>query len=147
MPTDKGGLGFGYKWKMDGMHDTLGYMVGDAAHRRRHHHKMTFGLTYAFDEAFVLPISHDEVVYAWIRRGGPQDPEVVVVPIFGSGQGAYRLGLPRAGRWREVLNTYGGGNADNMGTIIAQAHPAHGQAASADMRLPGLSTVFLMPDT
>ena len=62
-PTWAGGLGFGYKWNMGWMHDTLEYMGLDPAHRSWHHHQMTFGLLYAFSENFVLPLSHDEVVH------------------------------------------------------------------------------------
>jgi 1,4-alpha-glucan branching enzyme len=62
-PTDAGGLGFTYKWNMGWMNDTLRYMSEDPVHRKYHHDKMTFGLVYAFDENFVLPLSHDEVVH------------------------------------------------------------------------------------
>jgi 1,4-alpha-glucan branching enzyme len=62
-PTHVGGLGFHYKWNMGWMHDTLSYMRRDPAHRRFHHDELTFGMIYAFDENFILPLSHDEVVH------------------------------------------------------------------------------------
>jgi 1,4-alpha-glucan branching enzyme len=62
-PTYNGGLGFGFKWNMGFMHDTLQYMSRDPVHRTHHHNELTFGLLYAFSENFVLPLSHDEVVH------------------------------------------------------------------------------------
>jgi 1,4-alpha-glucan branching enzyme len=62
-PTDAGGLGFGFKWNMGWMHDTLGYMSRDPIHRQHHHHQLTFSMWYGFDENFMLPLSHDEVVH------------------------------------------------------------------------------------
>ncbi|MFF9814856.1 1,4-alpha-glucan branching enzyme [Streptomyces sp. NPDC014006] len=62
-PTDSGGLGFGLKWNMGWMHDSLQYMSKEPIHRKYHHHEMTFSMVYAYSENYVLPISHDEVVH------------------------------------------------------------------------------------
>jgi 1,4-alpha-glucan branching enzyme len=62
-PTYLGGLGFGLKWDMGWMHDTLVYMARDPVHRSHHHGELTFRAVYAFSENFVLPLSHDEVVH------------------------------------------------------------------------------------
>ncbi|RYZ63503.1 MAG: 1,4-alpha-glucan branching protein GlgB, partial [Proteobacteria bacterium] len=62
-PVDAGGLGFSMKWNMGWMHDTLAYFSHDPVYRQHHHHKLTFGMMYAYSENFVLPLSHDEVVH------------------------------------------------------------------------------------
>ena len=255
-PVDMGGLGFGFKWNMGWMHDTLDYMAQAPVHRRYHHNKMTFGLLYAFSENFVLPLSHDEVVhgkgslitkmpgdnwqkfanlrayygfmwghpgkkllfmgqefgqwqewnfrqsldwhlfdhplhrglhalvrdlnniyrdtpalhardcesdgftwvvaddatqsvYAWLRFGAPGSAPVLVVSNFTPVvRETYRLGLPRAGYWREIMNsdafTYGGSGLGNLGGVTAIDIPAHNQPASAEFCLPPLATLYFI---
>jgi 1,4-alpha-glucan branching enzyme len=258
-PTDLGGLGFGFKWDMGWMHDTLGYLGHEPVHRRWHHNELTFSMVYAYTENFVLPLSHDEVVHGkgsllarvpgdrwqkfatlrslyaymwahpgkqmlfmgqefaqggewaeqrsldwWLLEGNnpeghdhqgvaravadlnrayrgiealwardndpggfswiePNDASSNVFSFlrFGWGGGAlacisnfspvphesYRIGLPWAGEWREILNTdareYGGSGVGNAGVVSAHDEPSHGYPASAQMRVPPLGTVWL----
>ncbi len=257
-PTYLGGLGFGFKWNMGWMHDTLEYFSKDPIHRRYHHDELTFGLLYAFTENFILPLSHDEVVhgkgsliakmpgdrwselanlrclYAWmwahpgkqlifmgdeiaqgaewshersldwhlledpgnagvqslvrdlnwtyrdtpalweadgapegfawidasdvehnvlsfLRRAAPPGRGVVACvanlsPVVRHG---YRIGLPAAGVWREVLNTdaacYGGSGVGNAGAVWAVEASWHGLPFSAEVILPPLGVLWLAP--
>jgi 1,4-alpha-glucan branching enzyme len=261
-PTYLGGLGFGFKWNMGWMHDTLSYFQQDPIYRRWHHHQLTFSLVYAFTENYILPLSHDEVVhgkgsmpekmggtdpwqklanlralyaYMWAHPGkkllfmglefaqwqewshersldwhlledpahsGVQslvrdlnhayrdhpalwqldhepagfwwieanDAENNVVAFCRAGEGAveerdlvvcvmnlsptprpgYRLGLPRAGRWVEAVNTdstyYGGSDQGNYGGVEAEPTGWHDQPYSAEVMLPPLGALWLVPE-
>ena len=254
-PVTDGGLGFDYKWNMGWMHDTLHYMEEQPINRRWHHGEMTFGLVYAFSENFVLPLSHDEVVYgkgsligkmpgddwqrfanlrayfgfmwthpgkklvfmggefaqvrewnhdagldwflldnplhrgvqtlladlnaayrgtralhardadpsgfrwvvmddseqsvfAYLRTGENGDaPALVVCNFTPVPRHAYRIGVPQAGAWQEILNTdaaiYGGSNLGNGGTVQSADVESHGMPASLSLTLPPLSTLIL----
>jgi len=258
-PTYLGGLGFGFKWNMGWMHDTLDYFQQEPIYRRYHHHELTFSLMYAFSENFILPLSHDEVVhgkgslfskmpgdrwqklanlralyaYMWAHPGKqllfmggelaqeaewshersldwhllerpenagiqalvrdlnrlyrdepalwevdsdpsgfwwiePNDADSNVVAfarqsrdgervlVFAANlspvpRPSYRLGLPRACRWREAINTdstfYGGTDMGNLGGVAPEPIPWHGQPVSAEVTLPPLAAVWLVPET
>jgi len=270
-PVHLGGLGFGLKWNLGWMHDTLSYLSRDPVFRHYHQNEITFSIMYAFSENFVLPLSHDEVVhgkrsllrkmpgdqwrqfaglrallaYQWAHPGkqllfmgsefgqeaewseqagldwqalddsrpghemhqGVQrlvgdlnrvyaghpamwrrdfSPEgfswidasdaagnvlaflrlpgedgadgadaaagavACVVNFSGAPQAGYRVGLPFAGRWREVINTdadvYGGSGVGNLGAVEAVAEPWHGRPASATLTLPPLAVLWLALD-
>ncbi len=256
-PTHLGGLGFGLKWNMGWMHDSLQYMSKEPIYRQYHHGEMTFSLVYAFSENFVLPISHDEVVhgkgsllrkmpgdrwqqlanlraflaYMWshpgkqllfmgsefgqeaewaesrsldwwleqtpghrglqqlvrdlnrlyqehpqlweldsdpagfewidandsphntfsyIRKDVSGRPLAVVVNFAAIPHENYRIGLPHTGLWREVLNTdaelYGGSGVGNLGAVEAEGLSWHGRPASAQLRVPPLGAVWMVPD-
>ncbi|GAA4345605.1 1,4-alpha-glucan branching protein GlgB [Angustibacter luteus] len=256
-PTHLGGLGFGLKWNMGWMHDSLEYVQHESIHRQWHHHQMTFSLMYAWSENFVLPISHDEVVhgkgsllrkmpgdrwqqlanvraylatmwahpgkqllfmgsefaqeaewadahgldwwlldqpahrgvhslvrdmnavyrdvpalwsqdlspegfrwidandaagnvFSFLRFGASPGDDVLacVINFAGTPHHGYRIGLPFAGRWREVLNTdsaeYGGSGVGNLGGVDADGDGWHGLPASAEVSIPPLGAVWLL---
>jgi 1,4-alpha-glucan branching enzyme len=253
-PTHLGGLGFGLKWNMGWMNDTLSYMEKEPIYRQWHHHQMTFATVYAWSENYVLPISHDEVVhgkgsltgkmpgdtwqklantrallgYMWAFTGkqllfmgcemaderewseergldwdllrdparagvhrlvrdlnaaykatpalwsqdtapggfrwiSSEDPQhntfsfmrlapdgsalVCVVNFAAVPHRDYRIGLPRTGTWREVLNTdadiYGGSGVGNLGAVQAEPVQWHNQPASAALHVPPLGALWL----
>ncbi len=254
-PTYVGGLGFGMKWDMGWMHDTLKYMSQDPIHRSYHHNHLTFRMLYAFNENFVLPLSHDEVVHGkgalirkmpgddwqkfanlrvlfaymfaqpgkkllfmggeigqwnewyhevsldwhlldqpfhqglqrwvsdlnrlyrsepalheldfspegfeWIdandamqstvsliRRCKSTDDLVLIACNFTPVPRInYRMGVPKGGLWREVLNSdardYGGSGQGNMGAIEAAPISSHGRPYALNVTLPPLGAVFL----
>ena len=256
-PTYLGGLGFGLKWNMGWMHDTLDYLQKDPIYRKFHHGQLTFSLWYAFSENFLLPLSHDEVVYGkgsligkmpgddwqkaanlrvafgymfghpgkkllfmggefgqwqewahdrelhwdqcarmphagirewvgdlnalyrerpalhardfsadgfeWIdvndweesvigflRKGGePEDIVLVVCNFTPLVRSNYRLGVPRGGEWRELLNSdserYGGSGVGNFGAVEAAPVPAHGHYHSLNLTLPPLGALYFAP--
>jgi 1,4-alpha-glucan branching enzyme len=257
-PTYLGGLGFGFKWNLGWMHDTLGYFERDPIHRRFHHHELTFSLVYAWNENFILPLSHDEVVhgkqsllakmpgdrwqqlanlrallaYMWAHPGkqllfmgaelatpwewahgdelpwwllehgehsgmrdlvrdlntvygaqpalwendfspegfrwlepndalnnalafmrlprGDESPLVCVANLAPVPREGYRLGVPIAGGWSEVVNTdstfYGGSGIGNMGAVAAEKRSWHDQPYSIELTLPPLAVLWLRPD-
>jgi 1,4-alpha-glucan branching enzyme len=257
-PVDWGGLGFGLKWNMGWMHDTLTYASVDPLFRRHHHDTLTLPTCYAFDEQFLLPISHDEVVhgkrsltgklpgdrwqrlaglrgllaYMWafpgkqllfmgseladerewsehagldwtlthdpavagihtlladlnhtyrgdpalwsqdttpagfgwithtdaaanlisfVRHGADGEALVCVANFSGTPQRDYRIGLPTAGQWTEVINTdagcYGGTGEGNCGAVTADGPPAGGHPTSATITIGPYATIWLRPPT
>ena len=257
-PTYVGGLGFGMKWDMGWMHDTLYYFEREPVHRKFHHSNLTFRMLYAFGENFMLPLSHDEVVhgkgsllskmpgdewqkfanlrllYGWmyaqpgkkllfmggefgqgrewdveqsldwhlldypmhgglrlwvgdlnrilreekslheldfdpagfswidvtdadhsvvslIRRSAtPGDMLVAVFNFTPVPRYNYQIGIPSAGRWREVLNSdaplYGGSGQGNLGGVEAVPVSMHGHMHSITLTLPPLGALFLKPE-
>ncbi|HEY5223302.1 MAG TPA: 1,4-alpha-glucan branching protein GlgB [Microbacteriaceae bacterium] len=254
-PTTSGGLGFGIKWNMGWMHDSLQYIHEDPMYRSYHHNEITFSFVYAFSENFMLPISHDEVVHGkgsllskmpgdhwqqlanvrayltfmwahpgkqllfmgqefgqpsewseergldwwildqpshrglfdlvrqlnrlyrenpalwrydndprgfeWLDGGDARNnvvsflrwddghPIAVLMNFSGNPHTGYRVGLPFAGEWEELLNTdaenFGGSGVGNLGTVTATDEPWGGRPASAELTLPPLGGLWLRP--
>lgn len=101
--------------------------------------------------AWIVVDDADQSVFAWLRRGAPDEAPVVVVCNFTPLPRAhYRIGLPHAGVWREVFNSdaeiYGGSGLGNLGQVFAEHEPSHGQPASAEIMVPPLSAIYLRPD-
>ncbi len=93
----------------------------------------------------------DQSVFAWLRRGGPDDaPVAVIVNFTPVPRENYRIGLPSAGRWREIFNSdagiYGGGGLGNLGAVQAVSEPWGGLPASAALLAPPLAAVYLQFD-
>jgi 1,4-alpha-glucan branching enzyme len=92
----------------------------------------------------------DAGVFAFVRKGSASDKPVVAVINMTPVERKYRLGLPAAGTWQEILNTdaeaYGGGNRGNLGGVTTEKTPWHGQMQSALVTLPPLSAVYLQQD-
>jgi len=100
---------------------------------------------------WIIVDDRDQSVYAWLRRGGPDDRPVAVVANFTPvPRHRYRIGLPHAGRWREILNSdatvYAGSGVGNFGAVSAKPEPSHGFAASAELSVPPLATIYLQFD-
>jgi 1,4-alpha-glucan branching enzyme len=101
--------------------------------------------------AWIIGDDRDQSVFAFARFGEAGDPPVVVINNFTpEPRHNYTVGLPRAGIWREILNTdatvYGGSGVGNFGSITARDVPAHGQPASAQVTLPPLATLYFVPE-
>ncbi|HEY4439494.1 MAG TPA: 1,4-alpha-glucan branching protein GlgB [Candidatus Elarobacter sp.] len=135
MPADAGGLGFGFKWNMGWMHDTLQFMERDPLFRGHHLNEISFGLVYAFSENFVLPLSHDEVVHGKRsllgRMPGPEDAQFANVRLL--------YGLMWAHPGKKLL--FAGGEFAQRGEWRAQAsldwHLTHAPHHAGVQRLVG----------
>jgi 1,4-alpha-glucan branching enzyme len=103
-------------------------------------------------EGFAWIIGDDAAnnVFAFSRHGADGELLVCVVNFAAVPHEGYRVGLPRTGRWREVINTdapaYGGSGVGNQGAVVAEDQPAHGRPASATLRIPPLGALWLRPD-
>jgi 1,4-alpha-glucan branching enzyme len=135
-------------------HAGLSLLVRDLNHLYRTHAALHARDCEAEGFQWLVVDDADASVFAWLRRGGLENPPVAVVVNFTPvPRPDYRIGLPAPGRWREILNTdaqiYGGGGLGNLGMVEAVAEPHNGQPASARVMAPPLGAIYLLyePDT
>jgi 1,4-alpha-glucan branching enzyme len=167
-PTYLGGLGFGFKWDMGWMHDTLVYMGNEPVHRKYHHNMLSFRGLYAFTENYVLALSHDEVVHGkgsllgkmpgddWQKFANmrlllgymytlPGKKLLFMGAEFGQRAEWNHEASLEWNHWREVLNTdaviYGGSGQGNLGGVDSAPVPSHGRPHSLVITLPPLAVV------
>jgi 1,4-alpha-glucan branching enzyme len=145
------------EWNFDASLDWR--LLGDAPHQglqtlvrdlnRLHREKPALHARDCEAEGFQWIAADDDAqsVFAWLRLGGAGARPIAVVSNFTpEPRHGYRIGLPHAGRWREILNTdardYGGSGAGNLGAVTAHSHASHGFPASAEVTLPPLATIY-----
>src|SRR5260370_27578 len=159
-PVWLGGLGFGLKWDMGWMHDTLQYIHREPIHRQYHPHEILFSRMYRTEPALhEMDCKHEgffwvdcsdnhSSIISFVRKGYSSPDRILVAcnftPVPRSG---YRVGVPCPGFWRELINTdahdYGGSGLGNCGGMEAETQPGHGQGWSLNLTLPPLAAGVL----